>query len=287
MGTSVLGKDPRPSRMSAAAFIVAFGALVILCVVLTVGVVTYETGVSGPTSTTSTTTGTTGTGSVSTSGGTSSTASSSTTSPAVTTITGSDGSTTISREPKPTPPNTNKDQVNATIQPHLIAEAKSTRTYTGVAVTGKMTDYALANPGEFTTHVGDLLAHNCLDSMALTTPRNVRVSFTGFCYTALPPRTMERMLTYALDGKVDEIDFSNYPARGNKNHVTMTWFTDSATKAAHVQKSWNSLRRPHPIDQIALYTYEDDKVTQVIKSRGNPDSKRVDPMIGDRYEKGS
>lgn len=265
MSSSVFGKIPR-RRMPTAAFIVGFGALLIACIVLTVGVFNYESGAeeraASATATTASSTSTTTTS----------------TTPPVTKVTGSDGSVTWSREPKPAPPETSLDNVNASIRNHLIADAETARTYTGVAVTGTLTEEAMADQTELTGHVTRLLEQNCVDSMALTAPDNTRLTFTGFCYYSLPAHIVQRMLTYALDGKADVIEFSHYPTRGGTNRVTLMWYTDSATSAERIQETWNPLRRPRPIDEIRLYTYTPDEVTRVIKSRGHGDVKKVDPL---------
>lgn len=277
--TSVSGRDPRPPRMSTAKFTLGFGALLIVCIVLTVGVLTHELSAS-ETSGSESTSSTAGSSASSGSSGTTETSSSTTSSPP-TTVTGSDGSTTVVREPKPTPPETNLDQVNASIQTQFIADAKTARTYTGIAVEGAMTEFALHNPIDFSGHISRLLKENCVDSMALTTPSNTRVTFNGFCYTTLPPQTIQRMLGFGLDGEADSVDFANFPARGNKNHLTLTWYGTSDSRVEKLQESWNELRRPRPIDQVNLYAYTPDEVTRVVKARGYADRKSVDPMLND------
>lgn len=260
-------------RLPTPAFIVGFGALLIICVVLTVGVFSYQSGAEERAASATATTSRTGT------------SSSSTTTTPVTTVTGpgENDTVTVTREPKPEPVGTDEGQVRASIREHLIADAATARTYTGVAVTGAITEEALLSMPELTGHLSRLLEQNCVDSLGLRTPDNTRVSFVGFCYTTLPPETIQRMLAFALDGKADAIDFANNPQRARKTHVTMTWFADSAEKAERIQKSWNPLRKPRAIEQITLFTYTDEEVVRVNKARGKADSERRDPMMAEEY----
>lgn len=263
MSTQVSTTDPDTQphrRIPAAAFIVGFGALLIVCLVLAIGVVNYESSAEERAASSSATmTGT-------------ATSSSTSETPAVTTVTESDGQTSVSRPPKPAPPETSEDQVRASIRTRFIADAKTARTYTGVAVVGGITDEALNDLPEFTGHVSRLLEQNCVDSMALTTPDNVRVTFNGFCYTTMPDETIQRMLTVALDGKADSIDFANNPGYGNSNYVSMTWYVSGEKEAERIGKTWHEVRRPRAVEQIHFYTYSPEKVHRLTKERGRADA---------------
>lgn len=258
---STTESDTQPHRsIPAAAFIVGFGALLIVCLVLAVGVVNYESSAEERASSSSATM--TGTPpppfphDI----------------PPVTTVTESDGQTSVSRPPKPAPPETSEEQVRASIRTHLIADAETARTYTGVAVKGDITQQALDDLPEFTGHVSRLLEQNCVDSMALTTPDNVRVTFNGFCYTTMPGETIQRLLTVALDGKADSIDFANNPGYGNTNYVSMTWYVASEKEAERIHKTWHEVRRPRAVQEIRFYTYSPEKVHRLIKERGEADA---------------
>lgn len=261
MSTQVSTTDPEKQprrRVPAAAFIVGFGALLIICLVFAIGVVNYETSASERASSSSST----ATGTETTSQPL----------PSVTTVTESDGQTSVSRPPKPAPPETSEEQVRASIRTHFIADAETARTYTGVAVTGDITEQALTDLPEFTGHVSRLLEQNCVDSMALTTPDNERVTFNGFCYTTMPGETIQRMLTVALDGKADSIDFANNPAYGNSNYVSMTWYVASEKEAERIHKTWHEVRRPRAVEQIRFFTYSPEKVHRLTKERGKADA---------------
>lgn len=267
VSTTDPGKQPR-RRVPAAAFIVGFGALLIVCLLLVIGVVNYESSAEDRASSTSAT-------------GTATESATTTTEalPTVTTVTGSDGETSVSRPPKPAPPETSEEQVKASIRTHFIADAKTARTYTGVAVTGNITEEALGDFPEFAGHLSRLLEQNCVDSMALTTPDNERVTFNGFCYTTLPGETIQRMLTVALDGKADSIDFANNPGYGNSNYVSITWYVPSEKAAERIHETWNGVRRPRAVEQIRFYTYSPEKVHRLVKERGKADYWRDDEVF--------
>lgn len=259
------------------AFIVGFGALLVICVVLTIGLFNYESGAEERAASATAKTGTSGS---------STTTTESTTTP-VTTVTGpgEEDKVAVTREPKPAPPGTDEKQVKSSIRSYLIQDAATARTYTGVAVTGTVSEEALGMMPELTGHISRLLEQNCLDAMALETPDNTRVTFNGFCYTSLPPETIERMLTFALDGKADSIDFANHPNRGHKNAVTMNWFVDSNDVAEKIHETWNPLRRPRAIEKINLYTYSPNEVHRVVKSRGKPDYATTEELTGESHQR--
>ena len=259
MSSSVPQNQPR-HRISTPVFIVGFGALFIACIVLAVGVINYESGASERMDKAAST-------------------ASSPRAAAVTTVTGSDGKPSASPVPKPAPPETSEEQVRASIRTHFIADAKTTRTFTGVAVTGDVTELALTDLPEFTGHVSRLLEQNCVDSLGLTTPDNVRVTFNGFCYSTLPAETIQRMLTVALDGEADSIDYAHNPAYGNSNYVTMTWYTDSENAAKRIHETWNDVRRPRAVEEIRFYTYSPEMVHRLTRARGKVDTWWHDPMI--------
>ena len=100
-------ESAQPRRLPTAAFIVGFGALFIICVILAAGLFNYESGAT----TTST-------------------------------------SSSTSRAPRPAPPSTSLEQVNSSVRTHLIANAESTRTYTGIALTGELTKAAVLDTTE-------------------------------------------------------------------------------------------------------------------------------------------
>lgn len=267
MSTQVSTTDPeKKSRRSvpAAAFIVGFGALLIVCLVLAIGVVNYESSAEERASSRSAT-------------ATSTTSSEAL--PTVTTVINANGETSVSRPPKPAPPETSEEQVRASIRTRFIADAKTARTNTGVAVTGDVTEQALDDLPEFTAHVSRLLEQNCVDSMALTTPDNERVTFNGFCYTTMPGETFQRMLTIALEGEADSIDFANNPAYGNANYVSMTWYVANEKEAERIHETWHSVRRPRAVEQILFYTYSPEKVHRLVKERGRADAWRHDEVF--------
>lgn len=247
-----------PRRVPAGAFIVGFGALVLVCVVLTVGLFNYESSAQERASSTATSTA--------------SSTSSTQDTPTVTTVTGPDGQTSVSRPPKPTPPETSEEQVRSSIRAHYIENAETARTYTGVAVTGDITETALNDMPEFTGHVSRLLEQNCVDSMALTTPDNVRVTFNGFCYSTMPGETFERMLEVALDGGADSIDFAHNPSYGGNNYVSMTWYVDDEEQAARVHETWHEVRRPRAVEEVRFSTYSPEAVHRLVKARGRADA---------------
>lgn len=263
MSTSVTENQPR-HRVPTAVFIVGFGAFLIACIVLAVGVINYESSATDRMAEARA-------------------SETSTSAPAVTTVTGSDGEPSVSLPPKPAPPETSEENVRASIRTHYIGEAETARTYTGVAVTGKITEQALNDLPEFAGHVSRLLEQNCVDSIGLTTPDNERVTFNGFCYTTMPGETIQRMIAAALDKEADSIDFANNPSYGNTNYVSMTWYVDSEAEAERIQESWNDVRRPRAVERIRFYTYSPDQVHRLTRERGKADVRWNDPVIAQEY----
>ena len=250
MSTTITGEQP-PRRLPTAVFIVGFGALLLVCIVLAAGLFNYESGAQERRDSSS-----------------------------AAEVAGSDGELSPSREPKPVPPETSLDNVNASIRTYLIADAQTARTYTGVALSGELTEQAMADTTEVSGHISRLMEQNCVDSIGLSTPHNLRVNFTGFCFSTIPPETLQRMLDFAVEEGADAIDFGHHPKRFHQTNVSMTWFVDSEQRAEQIKKTWNELRRPRAIEQIDLYVYTPENAHRVTKLRGKGDYALVDPIGG-------
>ncbi|GAB3081562.1 hypothetical protein [Corynebacterium aquatimens] len=179
--------------------------------------------------------------------------------------------------PPPTPVK-NQANVNKVIRPDLIANSHTATTETGVVVTGTLTEAAMANIPELSRHTSDLLQHDCIDSMTLTAPDNMRLSFTGYCFSSNDPRSTQRLIEFALTNGADSVEFSNFPSRFFKTHASIRWFADSDTTAKNLLNTSNSLRRPPDIEAIKLYAFTPDTLHQVTKMKGRPDHHSVGPI---------
>lgn len=119
--------------------------------------------------------------------------------------------TTTEQDPRQAwnPPLRDEANVLASIRPYLITDVESAVGETGVIMRGKATETAMASTAEFTGHLSRLLEQNCLDTLVLTTPNNMRMSFLGFCFSTLPPASIEKYTTFAADEDADSLAFVN------------------------------------------------------------------------------
>lgn len=228
---------PRKPRVPLPAFIVAYAALVAICIALVVNLYNYDN--LPPKSVTVTTT---------------------------TTVT------------DPPPPPRDEANVTASINPQFVANAQTAVNNTGVIVTGELTDQAMADlPGSL-GHLNRLLEQNCVDSLSVTTPDNARISFTGFCFRGLDPRSIERMVALTLDTGADSVQFTNYPDRGFSTHAGVRWFTSSDREVDALRDDWNSFRRPADIVSVDFFAFTQEKLYRVTKSRGAPDRELINDI---------
>ncbi|WP_288831362.1 hypothetical protein [uncultured Corynebacterium sp.] len=153
------------------------------------------------------------------------------------------------------PPQTSQDNVDASVRPYLISDVETARSPTGVTLTGSMTPTAESDTTEFSGHVSRLLQQNCVDNMTVRTQDNLRVNFWGFCYSTLPPATIDSYLAHAMEDGAQEVSFSFTPGRPFERSVGLTWAEDTEDDASRVVDTWEDLPRGQDVDLLYLAAY--------------------------------
>ena len=178
--------------------------------------------------------------------------------------------TTTEQDPRQAwnPPLRDEANVLASIRPHLITDVESTVGETGVIVRGKATETAMASTAEFTGHLSRLLEQNCLDTLVLTTPNNMRISFLGFCFSTLPPASIEKYTTIAADEDADSLAFVNYNSAAGVE-VALGWLdVASASKLDELEQTWKRLPLEPGLDRLRTSAYTDAEAAAGQRVRG-------------------
>lgn len=178
--------------------------------------------------------------------------------------------TTTEQDPRQAwnPPLRDEANVLASIRPYLITDVESAVGETGVIVRGKATETAMASTTEFTGHLSRLLEQNCLDTLVLTTPNNMRMSFLGFCFSTLPPASIEKYTTFAVDEDADSLAFVNYNSAAGVE-VALGWLdVASASKLSELEQTWKRLPLEPGLDRLRTSAYTDEEVAAGQRVRG-------------------
>lgn len=157
------------------------------------------------------------------------------------------------------------EYVAASVRPWLIENVELGATKTGVALRGEVA--SAAAPEEVAGHVSRLLDQNCLDSMTLSTT-GPRVNFWGFCFSTIPPETIQPLTEYASEEGAESIAFYNFASRSNRHEAALNWM-DAGSKDSldTLVRSWRALAIPPEVDLIVLTAYGDEEVVVMEKDR--------------------
>lgn len=152
------------------------------------------------------------------------------------------------------------DNVRASVRDYLITDVETGTTRTGIMMRGAATEYAAANVDEFIGHVSRLLEQNCIDTLVLTTPDNLRLNFLGFCFSTLPQTTLTPFTQLALDEDADSVSVVHYFS-GAGNEIALNWLdVPNERKADQLEKLWEAHPRPEGLDRLKFAAYTDDGV---------------------------
>lgn len=160
-----------------------------------------------------------------------------------------------------------EDNVRASIRSHLITDVETATGRSGVIMRAATTEAAEKNMAEFTGHVSRLLEQNCLDTLVLTTPDNLRVSFFGFCFNTLPPESIEAPFEFALQGNADSVTFVDYHSDAGIQ-VETVW-ADPVTESRAEQLMFMGRTTPLPewVHRFTYTVYTDAEVFVLNKER--------------------
>ena len=189
--------------------------------------------------------------------------------------------TTTEQDPRQAwnPPLRDEANVLASIRPYLITDVKSAVGETGVIVRGKATETAMASTTEFTGHLSRLLEQNCLDTLVLTTPNNMRISFLGFCFSTLPPASIEKYTTLAAEEDADSVAFVNHNSAAGVE-VALGWLdVASESKLSELEQTWKRLPLEPGLDRLRTSAYTNEEVAAGQRVRGKYMETRRDGLF--------
>lgn len=158
--------------------------------------------------------------------------------------------------------------VAASVRPYLIENAEVAETETGVTLRGDIAENAVLMPSELSGHVSRLLEQNCLNSATLEDPEGMRLNFWGFCFSTIPPATIEELVSFAKKSDADSVDFYNYPQRSNRHEVSVNWMdAGSSEDLDQMARDRRKAAVPDEVDRIIFNAYGDDEMIQIAKDR--------------------
>lgn len=158
--------------------------------------------------------------------------------------------------------------VAASVRPHLIENAEVGATETGVKLRGGIAEGAEQMPAEFAGHVSRLLDQNCLDTVSLSQTDGMRLNFWGFCFSTIPPTTIEEVMELGEDTGADSVALLNFAQRSNRHEAQVNWMDAGDTKKLDaLVKTWRGVDLPDSVDHLTLTAYGDEEVVVMDKDR--------------------
>lgn len=224
-------KRPLIQRLPAAAFVVGYGALVVAIVVFVAMLSSYSAGASSDRGTSS----------------------------ALTEITGITETTETARAPEKQLPHNpapaDQQSVRESVRSYLITDLETGATHTGTSARGALTELAEQSPTELSGHLSRLLEQNCLDKLELTTQKNMRILFQGFCFSTLPAATIASAISTANELGADALALNSYhPSLGTE--MTLRWVqVPSQEKLDALREDWDDIDFPEGIRRLQFNAY--------------------------------
>lgn len=184
-------------------------------------------------------------------------------------LAGRDGHSTLTEAATPepyqawNPPPRDGQKVLDSVRPELITNVQTGATRTGLMMRGTLTEQAVSNTQEFSGHISRLLNQNCIDSVTLTTPDNMRITFWGFCFKTLPETTINSLTSFALKQGADQVTFENHN-RAKGVDAMVNWLTVSESERAdQIVELWEDVeasRLAADFHKLTLIAYTKDQV---------------------------
>lgn len=160
------------------------------------------------------------------------------------------------------------DNVRASVRDYLITDVETGVSTTGVTLRGQATEYAVTDVADFTGHLSRLMEQNCLDTLVLTTPDNMRLEFLGFCFSTLPQPTIAAFTELALEEDADSVAFVNYNSEAG-TEIALSWLNvPSTAKLDRLEAKWEKISRPAAVNRLKFSAYTPDRVLEREMEKG-------------------
>lgn len=158
--------------------------------------------------------------------------------------------------------------VAASVRPYLIEDARVAATESGVALRGDIAEGVAQMPAEFAGHVSRLLDQNCLDTVSLSQPDGMRLNFWGFCFSTIPPATIQEVMELGEDTGADSVALLNFAQRSNRHEAQVNWMdAGDKKKLDALVKTWRGVDLPDEVDHLIFTAYGDEEVVVMEKDR--------------------
>ncbi|AIJ33940.1 Uncharacterised protein [Corynebacterium imitans] len=163
--------------------------------------------------------------------------------------------------------------VAASIRPGVIADARVATTATGVAVQGTLHDAAFTDPGA-AGHISRLLEQNCLDTLTLRTTDNMRFELLGFCFSTVPPKTLDELIHFGADHGANSVTVTNNLEKSGGRLATLTWLD---ADAENLRPAWEEFGLRPYLDGATFEAYTPEELTIMEARPSRPHTFKHEP----------
>ncbi|MCP1386773.1 hypothetical protein M5J20_00960 [Corynebacterium sp. TA-R-1] len=152
------------------------------------------------------------------------------------------------------PPPVDEANLRASIRPHLISNVESATTETGIVVRGEISGELETVLPELSGHLSRLLEQNCVRSLTLTTPDNLRLSFYNFCYTTVPQAAIAEFAAMADEENAEALIFTDTHSPTGIE-ADLNWLNVKDSDLTRLEHTWRDMTRPATIGRLRLAAY--------------------------------
>lgn len=167
--------------------------------------------------------------------------------------------------------------VAASVRPNVIANAQVGATKTGVMLRGDLTPTAMVS-AETAGHISRLLEQNCLDTLTLETPDNMRFELLGFCFTTLPPQTIADLLHFGDEHGANSVTVTNNLERqGGGQLAQLYWLDATHEQVEALQPAWEEFGLRPYLDRATFEAFTEDELTIMEANPSRPHTYKHEP----------
>lgn len=163
--------------------------------------------------------------------------------------------------------------VAASIRPGVIADARVATTESGVAVQGMLSDAAFTDP-DAAGHISRLLEQNCLDALTLRTADNMRFEMLGFCFSTVPPQTIDELIHFGADHGANSVTVTNNLEKAGGRLATLTWLN---ADAAQLRPAWEEFGLRPYLDRASFEAFGPEELTIMEARPSRPHTFKHEP----------
>lgn len=166
--------------------------------------------------------------------------------------------------------------VAASIRPGVIGDAEVGATSTGVTVQGTLLDATLADP-DAAGHISRLLEQNCLDTLTLRTADNMRFEMLGFCFSTIPPQTIEDLIRFGDEQGANSVTVTNNLEKTGGKLATLTWLDVEDSEIEQLTDTWQNFGLRPYLDKATFEAFGSNEAVFMDAEPSRPHTIKHEP----------